>query len=244
MVGKQVSTDQPGPSLTLEGLVPKNNFYRRLKQVLDLDFLYAAVEPYYGKCGQQSIDPIVFFKLLLVGHLENLVSDRALIRSSQLRLDILYFLDYALDQLLPWPSTLSRTRQRLPSAVFEAGFAQVLSQCVQAGMVSGDTQAIDSALVVANASLDNLKAKSLAEWSVEKNTEPVVLPPNPSPAAFKRVVNPNKVARNNRTHQSQTDGQARLAQKPGKPFRLYTSRVMYSGEMGSSSLLVKQPMRP
>ena len=79
MVGKLVVSDQSGSSLALEELVPQHNLYRRLKQVLDLTFLYAAVEPYYGSCGQQSIDPVVFFKLLLVGHLENLTSDRAII---------------------------------------------------------------------------------------------------------------------------------------------------------------------
>jgi hypothetical protein len=60
MVGKQASVDQHGTCLTLEGLVPKDNFYRRLKAILTLNFLYAAVEPYYGKCGHQSIDPVVF----------------------------------------------------------------------------------------------------------------------------------------------------------------------------------------
>jgi hypothetical protein len=134
MVGKQVFSDQPSPSLTLEGLVPKNNFYRRLKQVLDLDFLYAAVEPYYGKCGQQSIDPVVFFKLLLVGHLENLVSDRAIIRKSQLRLDILYFLDYPVGQALPWhgvPRTVrfpvrdNHCPNRCSNLVFNASFPPV-----------------------------------------------------------------------------------------------------------------------
>jgi transposase len=68
-----------------------------------LSFLYEAVKPYYGKCGQKSIDPVVFFKLLLIGHFENLVSDRAIIRSSQLKLDVLYFLDYKLGERLPGP---------------------------------------------------------------------------------------------------------------------------------------------
>ena len=145
MVGRQQSPDKTGTSLTLEGLVPKDNFYHRLKQVLDLTFLYPAVEPYYGKCGQQSIDPVVFFKLLLVGHLENLTSDRAIVRKSQLRLDILYFLDYPIGQLLPWQrvaphSTLSRTRQRLPESLLEACFQRILSACVEAGMVAGDTR--------------------------------------------------------------------------------------------------------
>ena len=60
MTGKHVLLDQHGSSLALEGLVPKDNFYRRLKQMLDLTLLYRVVEPYYGQCGHQSIDPVVF----------------------------------------------------------------------------------------------------------------------------------------------------------------------------------------
>jgi len=58
--------------------VPKDNFYRRLKGVPDLHFLYKMVIPYYGKEGQKSIDPVVFFKLVLIGYLENITSDRQL----------------------------------------------------------------------------------------------------------------------------------------------------------------------
>jgi hypothetical protein len=57
MVAKQASPNQCDTSLALESLVPKDNLYRRLKQRLDLSFLYAAVAPYYGPCGHQSIDP-------------------------------------------------------------------------------------------------------------------------------------------------------------------------------------------
>src|SRR5919107_1758145 len=142
------------PSLTIESYVPKNTFYRRLKSVLDLSFLYETVKPYYGKCGQKSLDPVVFFKLLLIGHFENLVSDRAIIRTSQLRLDILYFLDYKLGERLPCHSTVSRTRKRLPATIFESLFEKVVHMCVEAGMVAGQSQAIDGAFVEANASLD------------------------------------------------------------------------------------------
>ena len=103
MVGKRTCSFKACPSLILETYVPKNNFYRRIKQLLNLDFLYQAVAPYYGKCGQQSIDPVVFFKLQLVAHFENICSERALIKKSQLRLDILYFLNYNLGERLPGP---------------------------------------------------------------------------------------------------------------------------------------------
>lgn len=87
----------------IETYVPNNNFYRRIKQLLKLDFLYQEVAPYYGKCGQKSVDPVIFFKLQLVAHFENICSERALIEKSQLRLDILYFLDYDLGERLPGP---------------------------------------------------------------------------------------------------------------------------------------------
>jgi transposase len=142
MVGKRVFCPKTRPSLALERAVGKNNFYRRVKQILNLDFLYEAVKPYYGACGQKSVDPVVFFKLLLVGHFENIHSDRAIIESSQLRLDILYFLDYKVGERLPCHSTISRTRKRLPIAVSEACFEEILSQCIEAGLVSGHTQAM------------------------------------------------------------------------------------------------------
>jgi transposase len=52
--------------LNLEYLVPNENFYRQLDAALDLHFLYKATEQYYGEEGQESIDPVVFFKICLV----------------------------------------------------------------------------------------------------------------------------------------------------------------------------------
>ena len=59
-------------------MVPSDNFYRKLLSELDLHFLYKATQSYYGKEGQKSLDPVVFFKILLVGYLNNINSDRNL----------------------------------------------------------------------------------------------------------------------------------------------------------------------
>nr|WP_211359304.1 transposase [Bizionia myxarmorum] len=99
--------------------VPEHNFYRQLKSVLDLKYLYKLTEPFYGVTGQKSIDPVVFFKLCLVGYLENIISDRKLIQHSSMRLDILFFINYDLDDEFPWHSTISRTRQLFPEDIFE-----------------------------------------------------------------------------------------------------------------------------
>ena len=159
MQGKKDYQEKLFAQFQLSERVPKRNFYRRLKEVLDLDFLYRLTKEYYGESGQKSIDPVVFFKLCLVGYLENIISDRHLIQHSSMRMDILYFLGYDIDEELPWHSTISRTRQLYPEAIFEEVFTKILSMCVEKGMVSGHTQAIDSAPIKANASMDSLELK-------------------------------------------------------------------------------------
>ena len=159
MQGKKHYQPKLFTTFHLADRIPENNFYRRLKSVLDLDFVYKATRAYYGSCGQKSIDPTVFFRLCLVGYLENIVSDRQLIQHAAMRLDILYFLDYDIDDELPWHSTISRTRDMFPDVLFTELFECVLGMCVNKGMVRGKAQAIDSAPVKANASMDSLELK-------------------------------------------------------------------------------------
>lgn len=64
-----------------------------------------------------------------------------------------------LDEALPWHSTVSRTRQRLSKDLFHTLFTHILSLCIDAGMVAGSVQAIDSAYIKANASMSSLELK-------------------------------------------------------------------------------------
>ncbi len=88
MQGKKHYQEKLFLSFKLSDRVAEDNFYRRLKQELDLSFLYPLTRAYYGSCGQKSIDPVVFFKLLLAGYLENLTSDRKIVSHCSMRLDI------------------------------------------------------------------------------------------------------------------------------------------------------------
>jgi transposase len=76
MQGKKDYQEKLFAHFQLSERVPQHNFYRRLKEALDLNFLYPLTKPYYGTSGQKSIDPVVFFKFCLVGYLENITSDR------------------------------------------------------------------------------------------------------------------------------------------------------------------------
>jgi len=159
MQGKKYYTEKLFSNFQLSERVPQNNFYRQLKEQISFQFLYKGTQNYYGSEGQKSIDPVVFFKLILVGYLENLNSDRKIIEHAKMRLDILYFIGYDIDEELPWHSTLSRTRQLLGEEIFLELFRSVLKLCIDKGMVSGKRQAIDSAYIKANASLSSLVEK-------------------------------------------------------------------------------------
>ncbi len=163
MQGRKQHSEKLFVSIQLSDRVPEDNFYRKLKSLLDLRWLYKATEKYYGREGQQSIDPVVFFKLILIGYLENLGSDRRIIGTAAMRMDMLFFIGYDLDEPLPWHSTLSRTRQLYGEEVFKDLFKQVLRQCIDKGMVAGRRQAIDSVFVKANASMSSLVEKDILD---------------------------------------------------------------------------------
>jgi len=154
----------------LDELVPKENFYRKLNSELNLHFLYKETEKYYGSEGQESIDPVVFFKVCLVGYLNNINSDRKLKEYCANCFDIRLFLQYDIDEPLPWHSTISRTRQLYGEEVFLSLFKKVLSLCIEKGMVRGKRQAIDSAYIKANASMDSLEEKEVLD-DVQKYSE-------------------------------------------------------------------------
>ncbi len=82
MQGKKNYSEKLFTSFHLSERVPEDNFYRLLNKELDLRFLYKETANFYGTEGHVSIDPVVFFKLMRVGYLENINSDRRIISFS------------------------------------------------------------------------------------------------------------------------------------------------------------------
>lgn len=224
MQGKKQFQEKLFVSFQLSNAVPADNIYRRLKEIIDFSFLYKATSKCYGEEGQKSIDPIVFMKLMLVGYLENLNSDRRIITISKMRLDILYFLGYDLDEDLPWHSTLSRTRQLYGQEIFTEMFRLVLKQCINKGMVSGRRQAIDAVYVKANASLDSMLEKEILddvdvfsrELAANQENSPTALIPLNKFEHKDYNELPAKKNPGNKTHYSPSDPDAKMSVKPGK----------------------------
>ena len=248
MQGKKNFVPQLFVSVNLLDLVPADNFYRKLLTELDLHFIYKATQKYYGKEGQESIDPVVFFKILLVGYLNNINSDRQLIAFCSDSLSIRLFLCYDVHEPLPWHSTISRTRSLYGEEVFLRLFQEVLKMCVSKGMVRGKRQAVDSAFIKANASLDSLVEKEVLEDAsafvseLEENSEFKTTSTRKKlveqhhswkkeaykgmPGSIKsekqdengNLIRPKYLS--NHTHYSPTDHDAKISVKPGKARQL------------------------
>lgn len=227
MLGAYLTNPSNGPMSLLEKIVPLDHFYHRLANAVDLEFVRALVAPYYSHTGRPSLDPIVFIKLLLVAHFENITSDRKLIQTANLHLGIRYFLGYDLRQPLPFHSTISRTRRRIPLSVFEQCFTHILRLCIESGLVVGNTQSIDSAYIKANASITKMQPKR-ALWLTDGKPEKELIPRLEATTRrlrdtqHRQEVNQANSKRkkgqflSNITHYSPTDREARIGYKTGK----------------------------
>ena len=158
MMGQRKFNMKIHHNLCLDDLVSPSDLYRKIDGLIDFSFIYDLAKESYSHTGQPSFDPVVFFKIELVGFLEGIHEDRALERRIKDSLAIRWFLGYDLDEALPVHSTISRTRKdRITKTVYQAVFDHILGICIRHQLVKGHHQSIDSTLLKANASLESLE---------------------------------------------------------------------------------------
>jgi transposase len=142
--------------------IPKTSFYQELDRLADWSFVYDLTKPLYAeKMGRPSLDPVVFFKCMLIGFFENIVYDTELEYRIADSLCLRKFLGYSLEERTPDESTLRKTRQRMPVDAFDRVFAYVRDVCQEHGLVRGRAVGTDSTAIDANASMDSLCHKEL-----------------------------------------------------------------------------------
>src|SRR6266542_7151224 len=168
-------------AVSLEALVPPDNFYRHLDAKLDLGFVRELVRDRYAGDGRHSVDPDICFKRQLVMCFEGVRAERQLIASASLNLAHRWYLGYHLDEPLPDHSSLTRIRDRYGLAVFRRFFERVVELCQEAGLVWGKELFFDATKVRANAAVDSLRPR-LHEVARE-HLEDLFAPDAPEPAA-------------------------------------------------------------
>lgn len=209
MMGRKKFDMKQYHNLSLDDLVNPGHLYRKIDDAIDFAFIYDLAKDTYSHTGQPSLDPVVFFKIELIGFLEGLHEDRALERRIKDSLAVRWFLGYDLDELPPVHSTISRTRRdRISKTLYQAVFDHILGICIRHQLVKGHHQSIDSTLLKANASLESLevlqpKVLEHYEKAVSSNISEPTDPDVPA------------------SHSIRRDSEAKTAKKPGFPGAAY-----------------------
>jgi len=138
--------------INLDERIPANCVLRKIRGMIDFDFIYQEVKDCYGGKGNVSVPPPVILKMMLLLILYNVRSERELMNTLPVRLDWLWFLDYDLDSEIPNHSVLSKARNRWGVDSFQRFFERIVWQCVEARLVDGSKLFMDSSLVQADAS--------------------------------------------------------------------------------------------
>lgn len=195
--------------VNLEHRVRKDHPLRRVAAVLDFTFVRAEVAQFYGKNGNEGIDPIILVKLMFLLFFDDVPSERELMERLPERLDYLWFLGYSLDETTPHHSVLSKARARWGKEVFENIFLRTVQQCVEAGLVDGRKLHVDSSLVDANASKDSVVKSSpalICAYKQAVQAQASKLEDTMTPVHYEAI---------NDTHVSTTDPDAALVRKGG-----------------------------
>jgi len=137
MLGYKARDFRPLTEVSLEDLVPEDNFYRQVEHTIDFGFVRGLAGEFYSCIRRPSIDPVVFFKLQLIAFFEGIRSERQLMETVNLNLAHRWFIGYDLDEPVPDHSSLSKIRERYGLEVFQRFFEHIVELCIEAGLVWG-----------------------------------------------------------------------------------------------------------
>jgi transposase len=137
----------------LDEAVPDDHLVRQIASFLDLSWVYGELAPYYSAIGRPSIDPVLMIRMLILGYVFAIRSERQLCREVQVNLAYRWFCDLGLEDTIPDHSAFSRARNERfrESDIFRRIFERVVETCIGAGLVGGDGFAVDASLIEADA---------------------------------------------------------------------------------------------
>ncbi len=137
----------------LEDQVPDTHLLRLIERHISFAFVREKLKASYSDTGRPSLDPELLLRILLVGYLYGITSERKLVEELRRHLAWRWFTGLGFDQEIPHHSTFSKNRHGRfqDSKLFEQMFEQIVRQCVEVGLVQGQELSVDGSFVEANA---------------------------------------------------------------------------------------------
>jgi transposase len=150
----------------LEDQVPETHLLRLIEKHISFAFVRQQLKDRYSEMGRPSIDPELLLRILLIGYLYGISSERKLVEELRMHLAWRWFTGLGFDQEIPHHSTFSKNRHGRfqESNLFEELFEQIVRQCVEVGLVEGKHLSVDGSFVEANAAKESrIPRERLAE---------------------------------------------------------------------------------
>ena len=149
----------------LDALVPENHLLRKIERVMDYEWLYERLAPYYcHDNGRPGTDPVVLIKMVLIQHLFGIPSLRQTHREIQVNLAYRWFLGYGLLEDIPHFATVSYAFcKRFPDELTGEIFEHILNKALNHRMVDPSTIFIDGTHVKASANKKKFQKEQVAK---------------------------------------------------------------------------------
>src|ERR1700751_5053684 len=144
-------------SFDLDKVVPPDHLVRQIDGLLDLSWVHKELAPYYSHTGRPSIDPVLMIRMLIVGYVFALRSERRLCAEVQVNLAYRWFCKLGIEDSIPDNSVFCRARRERfrASAALRRVFEGVVAMCIWAGLVGGEAFSVEASLIKAD--VDKMK---------------------------------------------------------------------------------------
>ena len=149
----------------LEALVPKDHLLRKIEKVMDYEWLYERLDPYYcHDNGRPGTDPVVLIKMVLIQHLFGIPSLRQTYQRIQDTLSYRWFLGYGLLDNIPHFATVSYAFcQRFPDELTSEIFEHILNKALNNRMLDTSAIFIDGTHIKASANKKKFQKEQVAK---------------------------------------------------------------------------------
>src|SRR6201984_3204257 len=139
-------------SFDLDKVVPPDHLVRQIDNLLDLSWVHRELAPYYSHTGRPSIDPVLMIRMLLVGYVFAIRSERRICAEIQVNLAYRWFCKLGIEDKIPDHSVFCRARQERfrESDALRRVFEAVVAMGIAAGLVGGEAFSIDASLIKAD----------------------------------------------------------------------------------------------
>jgi transposase len=153
MMGQQCRSESRFYNFRIEDHVPESHLLRLIDQYVSFDFVREELKAFYSDTGRPSIDPECLLRILLIGYLYGVTSERKLIEELWTHLAWRWFTGQTFDQEAPHHSTFSKNRHGRfqESKLFEQLFQEIVERCIVCGLVQGDHLSVDGGFIQADA---------------------------------------------------------------------------------------------